>query len=50
MYLRKAITIQANSCHNLDPDLQKHSDTQSILMYDSVVKKNHGREFFKIKL
>ena len=34
------ITLQADSCHNLDPvsDLHKLSDTQSILMYHSVVK------------
>ena len=54
MYFRKAITLQTNSCHNLDPsnDLHKLSDTQSILMYHSVVKvkKNRGLEFFKIKL
>ena len=39
MYLRKAITLQINSC--LGPpsnDLHKLSDTQSILMYHSVVK------------
>ena len=55
MYMRRAITLQVDSCHNLDPrsyDLHKLSDTQSILMYHSVVKvlKNYGAEFFKIKL
>ena len=39
--------------HSLDPptnDLQKLSDTQSTLMYHSVVKVKNGRlEFFKIK-
>ena len=57
MYLRRAITLQVDtdSCYNLDP-LQmiciKLSDTQSILMYHSVVKvlKNLGPEIFKIKL
>ena len=33
------ITLLANSCHNLaSNDLQKLSDTQSILMYHSVLK------------
>ena len=51
-YLRKAITLQANSCHNLELlhmyDLHKLSDTQSILMYHSVVKvkQNCSLEFF----
>ena len=33
MYLRKTITLQVDSCHNLDPpsyDLHKLSDTQAI--------------------
>ena len=42
-YLTKAFTLQGNGCHNLDPfirtyDLHKLSDTQSILIYHSVVK------------
>ena len=40
MHLEKAIILQADSCHNFDPQqhLHKYSDTQSIMMYDSVVK------------
>ena len=53
MYFRKAITLQADSCHNLDPpayDLHKLLDTQSILMYHSVlkVKKIAGLSFSKL--
>ena len=51
MYLRKSITLQADSCHSLDP-WHKLLDTQSVLMYLSVlkVKKSCGLDFFKIKL
>ena len=37
MYLRKAITLQTITW-TLENDLHKLSDTQSILMYHSVVK------------
>ena len=49
MYWRKAITLQVDS-HMIC--IHKLSDTQSILMYHSVVKviKNCRPEFFKIKL
>ena len=59
MYLRKAITLQADSCHNLDP-FQMICISFEILMqcsyidvsYHSVVKvkKNRGVEFFEINL
>ena len=55
MYLRKAITLQADDCHNLDPRqmicISLVSDTQSILMYHSTVlkvKKIAGLSFSKL--
>ena len=56
MYLRRAITLQVDGYHNLNPlemiCINFHIATQSILMYHSVVKvlKNLGLEVFKIKL
>ena len=60
MYLRKAITLQTNSCHNLDPlnsnDLHKLSEIQihnlAILIYHFVVKvkKYCSLEFSKLSL
>ena len=50
MYLRKAITLQADSCHNPANDLHKLLDTQFILMHHSVlkVKKIAGLSFLKL--
>ena len=47
-----SITLQVDSLGPPLNDLHKLSDTQSILMYHSVVKveKNLGPQFFKIKL
>ena len=48
MYLIKAVTLEADSCHNLD--LRQLSVIQSILMYQSVVevKKIIGFSFSKL--
>ena len=55
MYLRKTITLQADSCHNLDPRqmicicFELHA--QCISIYHSVVKvKNCVFEFFELQI
>ena len=56
MYLTRTITLQVDSCHNLDPlemiCIHFHIHNLRTLMYHSVVKvlKNLWPEIFKIKL